>query len=100
MPVKCGCGPQSSFTLLASERGTESNSPALLKVIGLLFLLVFDYFTTFFAAPMGVAAMNDPAQQAWLNDIYDSVPETHGGYYVDTVRVRCVLVVGGNDWSP
>lgn len=59
-----------------------------------------DYFTTFFAAPMGVAAMNDPAQQAWLNAIYDSVYDTHQDYYEDSVTLLCLLALTGNFWSP
>lgn len=59
-----------------------------------------DYFTTFFVAPMGVAAMNDPAQQEWLNNIYDSVYDTHIDYYEDSVTLLCLLVMSGNFWSP
>jgi endo-1,4-beta-D-glucanase Y len=59
-----------------------------------------DYFTTFFVAPMGVAAMNDPAQQEWLNAVYDSVYNIHEDYYEDTVNLLCLLVMSGNYWSP
>ncbi len=59
-----------------------------------------DYFTTFFVAPMGVAAMNDPAQQEWLNTVYDSVYNTHEDYYEDSVTLLCLLVMTGNFWTP
>ncbi len=59
-----------------------------------------DYFTTFFVAPMGVAAMNDPAQQEWLNNIYDAVYDTHIDYYEDSVNFLCLLAMTGNFWSP
>jgi hypothetical protein len=59
-----------------------------------------DYFTTFFVAPMGVAAMNDPAQQAWLNAIYDSVYDNHIDYYEDSINLLCMMVMSGNFWSP
>jgi endo-1,4-beta-D-glucanase Y len=59
-----------------------------------------DYFTTFFVAPMGVAAMNDPAQQDWLNSVYDSVYNTHQDYYEDSVNLLCLMVMTGNFWSP
>lgn len=59
-----------------------------------------DYFTTFFAAPMGVAAMNDPAQQEWLNAVYDSVYDTHLDYYEDSIDLLCIMVMSGNFWSP
>jgi endoglucanase len=58
------------------------------------------YFTTFFAAPMGVAAMNDAAQQDWLNKVYDSVYTTHEDYYEDSVTLLCLIVMSGNFWSP
>jgi len=59
-----------------------------------------DYFTTFFVAPMGVAAMNDPAQQEWLNKIYDTVYTNHNDYYEDSINLLCLLVMSGNFWSP
>lgn len=59
-----------------------------------------DYFTTFFAAPMGVAAMNDPAQQTWLNAIYDSIYDRHIDYYEDSINLLCMLVMSGNFWPP
>jgi hypothetical protein len=59
-----------------------------------------DYFTTFFIAPMGVAAMSDPAQQEWLNSIYDSVYNTHEDYYEDSVTLLCLMIMTGNFWSP
>jgi endoglucanase len=59
-----------------------------------------DYFTTFFVAPMGVAAMTDPAQQEWLNAIYGSVYDRHEDYYEDSVNLLCLLVMTGNFWTP
>ena len=59
-----------------------------------------NYFTTFFIAPMGVAAMTDPNQQEWLNAIYDSVYDQHIDYYEDSVNLLCLLVMSGNAWTP
>lgn len=59
-----------------------------------------DYFTTFFVAPMGVAAMNDPAQQEWLNKVYDSAHDTRIDYYEDSIDLLCMMVMSGNFWSP
>ena len=59
-----------------------------------------EYFTTFFVAPMGVAAMTDPDQQEWLNAIYDSVYDQHIDYYEDSVNLLCLLVMSGNSWTP
>ncbi len=59
-----------------------------------------DYFTTFFVAPLGVAAMLDPNQQAWLNAIYDAVKDTHEDYYEDSVTLLCLIVMTGNAWTP
>lgn len=64
-----------------------------------------DYFSTFFAAPLGVAAMTLPAQpeigrQQWLNAIYDSVRDTSQNYYEDSVSLLCMLIMTGNYWAP
>jgi endo-1,4-beta-D-glucanase Y len=59
-----------------------------------------DYFTTFFVAPLGVAAMTNPDQQNWLNAVYDSVYNQHEDYYEDSVTLLCLLVMTGNFWTP
>lgn len=59
-----------------------------------------DYFSTFFVAPMGVAAMTDPTQQEWLNTVYDVVYDTHQDYYEDSVTLLCLMTMTGNFWSP
>lgn len=59
-----------------------------------------DYFTIFFAAPVGVAAMTVPSQQGWLNALYDSVRGVNEGYYEDTVALLSMLVMTGNLWVP
>ncbi|HXI12832.1 MAG TPA: glycosyl hydrolase family 8 [Thermoanaerobaculia bacterium] len=59
-----------------------------------------DYFSIFFAAPLGVAAMTEPSQQAWLNDLYDSVFAKHQGYYEDSVTLLSLLMMTGNTWKP
>jgi len=59
-----------------------------------------DYFTTFFIAPLGVAAMTDPTQQEWLNAVYDSVYDQQIDYYEDSVNLLCLFVMSGNAWTP
>jgi endo-1,4-beta-D-glucanase Y len=59
-----------------------------------------NYFTTFFAAPLAVAAMTLPSQQKWLDRIYDSVRSSFEGYYEDSVTLLCLLVMTGNFWIP
>jgi hypothetical protein len=58
------------------------------------------YFTTFFVAPMGVAAMTEPSLQQFLNDIYDSVYDVHEDYYSDSVNLMSMLVMSKNFWDP
>jgi len=58
------------------------------------------YFSTLFAAPLGVAAMTVPNQQTWLNSIYDAVYAKQGGYFEDSVTLLCLLVMTGNFWDP
>lgn len=57
-------------------------------------------FTTFFAAPLGVAAMTWRSGQAWLNALFDSVADRSEDYYEDSVTLLCLLVMTGNWWDP
>ncbi len=59
-----------------------------------------DYFTSFFAAPLGVAAMSDPDLHVWLDAIYDAVRDSEEGYYEDTVALLCLIAMSGNYWDP
>jgi endo-1,4-beta-D-glucanase Y len=59
-----------------------------------------DYFTSFFAAPLGVAAMTVATQQRWLDDLYDAVRDRTEDYYEDSVTLLCLLVMTGNWWDP
>lgn len=59
-----------------------------------------DYFTTFFAAPLAVAAMTVPGQQQWLNALYDAVSNVSEDYFEDSVTLLCLLVLTRNFWDP
>ena len=59
-----------------------------------------NYLSTAFIAPLGVAAMNVPTQQEWLNTIYDAVNQEHQDYYEDTLDLLSLLVMTGNFWDP
>ena len=59
-----------------------------------------DYFSTFFAAPFAVAAMTNPDQQAWLDDLYGSVRVSDEEYYEDSVSLLCLLALTGAFWDP
>jgi endoglucanase len=58
------------------------------------------FFTAFYVAPFGVAAMSDPGQQVWLNAIYDTVYNKYKDYYDDSVNLLSLLVMTGNYWDP
>ena len=58
------------------------------------------YFTTAFAAPLGVAAMATPSQQLWLNGLYEAVRLSDESYYEDTLTLLSMLVMSGNFWGP
>ena len=88
-----------SYWIEASANGNPANIRAGYDLDGNP-LPNSDYFTTFFVAPMGVAAMNDPGQQEWLNAVYDSVYDRHIDYYEDSVNLLCLLVMSGNAWTP
>lgn len=57
-------------------------------------------FTTFFAAPIGVAAMLDPNGQTWLDALYASVRATREDYFEDSVNLLCMITMTGNLWDP
>jgi len=59
-----------------------------------------DYFSAAFVAPLGVAAMNDPQQQKWLDAIYEAVKDVHQDYYEDSLTLLSLLVMTGNFWLP
>lgn len=59
-----------------------------------------NFFTIFFAAPLGVAAMTDASQQTWLNSLYQAVRNVHEDYYEDSVTLLSLLVMTGNYWNP
>ena len=59
-----------------------------------------EYFSSFFAAPIGVAAMLDAGNPAWLDALYGCVRATHEDYYEDSVTLQCLLVMSGNLWDP
>jgi hypothetical protein len=60
-----------------------------------------DYFSIFFAAPLGVAAMCDASLQTWLDDIYAAViATTNEDYYEESVALLCLLLMTGNFRDP
>jgi endoglucanase len=59
-----------------------------------------DDFSISFVAPLGVAAMTDPAGTAWLDAIYESVRATHEDCYEDSVTLLSMLAMSGNAWPP
>lgn len=62
-----------------------------------------DYRSMAFVAPLGVGAMVDSANQAWLNDIWDLVNATSlssEGYYENTLKLLSLIVMSGNWWTP
>lgn len=59
-----------------------------------------DYFSSFFVAPLGVAAMSDPSQQSWLDAVYNAVRRRREDYYADSVTLLCLLVMTHNFWDP
>ncbi len=56
-----------------------------------------------FIAPFGVSAMVSSTNQTWLNDIWSNVlatPITRDGYFGNTIKMICMLVMSGNMWTP
>ncbi len=62
-----------------------------------------DYRSMAFVAPLGVAAMADSANQAWLNALWDLVAATPleaEHYYENTLKLLSMIAMSGNWWSP
>jgi endo-1,4-beta-D-glucanase Y len=56
-----------------------------------------------FVAPLAVAAMVDPENQAWLNGLDSYVINSARdatGYYDSTIKLLCLIALSGNWWSP
>ena len=56
-----------------------------------------------FIGPLAVAAMSDPARQAWLNalwaDLLARKPDAED-YYGNSVKLLTMIVISGNWWQP
>lgn len=59
----------------------------------------YNFYTSIFVAPFGVAAMS-AGQQAWLNAIFADVQASEEEYYEDSVTLLCLIVMSGNWWAP
>lgn len=62
-----------------------------------------DYRSMAFVAPLGVGAMADMNNQAWLNDIWDltvATPLEAEGYFENTLKLLSMIVMSGNWWTP
>ncbi|HEY0734515.1 MAG TPA: glycosyl hydrolase family 8 [Herpetosiphonaceae bacterium] len=89
---------QKLINWLASSTGsTATNIKAGYQLNG---TPIGQYFTTFFAAPVGVGAMTDSSKQGFLDSIYGAVYNRHESYFEDTVTLVCLLVMTGNYWDP
>jgi hypothetical protein len=56
-----------------------------------------------FTACLAVGAMSDPSRQEWLNALWESVAASKpgvDGYYGDTLKMLCMIVLSGNWWTP
>ncbi len=57
-----------------------------------------------FIAPFGVSAMVKSSNQAWLNNIWSNIigvtDLTRDGYYGNTIKMICMIIMSGNMWAP
>jgi endo-1,4-beta-D-glucanase Y len=54
-----------------------------------------DYFTSFFAAPVAVAASTAPGQRRWERSLMRAVRDQREDYYEDSVTLLCLLTIRG-----
>lgn len=57
-------------------------------------------FAPEFSCGFALAAMTNPNQQIWLNELYDSFFQTSFGYYPDSLSLMSLFVLSGNWWLP
>lgn len=87
-------------------RGATGNAPASIRSGYLLNgnpSPNSNYLSMAFVAPLGVGAMVDAGNQAWLNAIWDLVVATPVGaehYYENTLKLLSMIVMSGNWWAP
>lgn len=92
--------------ITAWARAATAESPANLKAgyrLDGALSAGADYRSMAFVAPLGVGAMADGANQAWLNAIWDltvATPLGAEGYYENTLKLLAMIVMSGNWWSP
>jgi hypothetical protein len=57
-----------------------------------------------FVGPVAVSAMIDPANQEWLNDLWNFMTEEFEfndyKYYDNTLKMLSLLILSGNYWTP
>ncbi|MEO6846760.1 MAG: glycosyl hydrolase family 8 [Chthoniobacterales bacterium] len=63
------------------------------------------YSDPIFTAPFAPAAMQDAANQAWLDSLWVSMAKEAARtkittYYGSSIMLQCMIVVSGNYWSP
>jgi endo-1,4-beta-D-glucanase Y len=62
-----------------------------------------NYEALSFIGPFAVAAMVDPANQRWLNAIWDYLVQfklKDFDYYDNSIKMICLLILSGNYWAP
>lgn len=60
-----------------------------------------DYETMAFTGPFAVGAMVDPANQTWLDALWEHSAEREPeNYYEDTLRMLSLIALSGNWWAP
>lgn len=56
-----------------------------------------------FIAPFAVSAMVSSNNQAWLNDLWTNIIGVNinrDGYYGNTIKMICMIIISGNMWTP
>ncbi|MEY4948888.1 MAG: hypothetical protein RL698_1099 [Pseudomonadota bacterium] len=62
-----------------------------------------DYLSMAFVGPLAAGAVVDPANQQWLNALWDVIvatPVGDEGYYEDSLKLLSMVVASGNWWTP
>lgn len=57
-----------------------------------------------FIAPFGVSAMVNASNKTWLNKLWNYINGVtdlkRDGYYGNTIKMQCIIIMSGNWWAP
>ena len=60
----------------------------------------YEWASTVYQAPLGVAATVDSGAEGWRDAVWDAVIASDDDYFEDTVSLQCAIAMSGDAWAP